>query len=353
MSKPSTYVYALISGILLGWLAQQFWSVGSVQTNRARDSLLSQNAARLQHLKNTHRVVVTPAFVTKTPVDKKDELLDLLASGQVELADELFRESWDYFTHDLSFSRAIAEKWLAIGHYESALTLLYDQRLFIPFNQEADLLQLIYELVEVTETKLAQKQQLYAMIGLYRLLLNLHAEHIPYYLSLTYWLIESGDFYSAEQSLAGAMNDARYEEQVDKFTLRIEQGDSEASVITVPLNKIGEHFVVSVIINNTYTMELMIDTGATMSVLKTSFVEENMEDVFFNAESLTMNTANGAVDGKRLTIESFVLGPHELKDVEVGAVPLPNFKYDGLLGMNVLNRFEFFIDQEQQLLILK
>jgi clan AA aspartic protease (TIGR02281 family) len=352
MSKPSTYLYALISGILLGWLAQQFWSVGSVQANRARDSLLSQNAARLQHLKATNRVL-TPALVTKAPVGKKDELLSLLASGQVELADQRFRESWDYFSHDLSLSRAIAEKWLAAGHFETALILLYDQRLFIPFNQEAELLRLIYEIVEIAEDKLVERQQLYAVIGLYRLLLNLHADHTPYYLSLTYWLIESGDFYSAEQSLAGAMNDARYQEEVEQFSALIEKGDSEDSVITVPITKIGEHFVVSVIINNTYTMQLMIDTGATMSVLKTSFVEESMSDIFFNAESLTMNTANGVVDGKKLTIESFVLGPLDIKDVEVGVVPLPNFKYDGLLGMNILNRFEFFIDQEQQLLILK
>jgi len=352
MSKPSTYLYALISGVLLGWLAQQFWSVGAVQANRARDSLLSQNAARLQLLKSTNQKVV-PSLVAKIPVDKKDELLDILSSGQIELAEQLYRESWDDFSHDLSFSRAIAEKWLAVGHHESALTLLYDQRLFIPFSQEAELLQLIYGIVEITETKLVQKQQLSAVIGLYRLLLNLHADHTPYYLSLTYWLLESGDFYSAEQSLAGAMNDARYQEEVDQFIALIEQGDSESSVMTVPISKIGEHFVVPVVINNTHTMELMIDTGATMSVLKTSFVENNMGDLFFNAEPLTMNTANGTVDGKQITIESFILGQHELTDIEVGAVPLPDFRYDGLLGMNILNRFEFFIDQEQQLLILK
>jgi len=352
MPKPSTYLYALISGVLLGWLAQQFWSVGAVQANRARDSLLSQNSARLQHLKSTNQHVI-PSLVAKAPADKKDELLDILSNGEIETAELLFRDSWDNISHNLSFSRAIAEKWLAVGHYESALTLLYDQRLFIPFSQEADLLQLIYEMVEVAEHKLVEKQQHYEVIGLYRLLLNLHAEHIPYYLRLTYWLIESGDFYSAEQSLAGAMNDARYQEEVDEFTRLIELGDSGEVVISVPITKIGEHFVVPVTINNTYTMELMIDTGATMSVLKTSFVEDNMEDIFLNAGSLTMSTANGTVEGKQLMIESFVLGQHELKNVAVGAVPLPDFKYDGLLGMNVLNRFEFFIDQEQQLLILK
>jgi predicted aspartyl protease len=90
-----------------------------------------------------------------------------------------------------------------------------------------------------------------------------------------------------------------------------------------------------------------------MSVLKTSFVDTNMEEDFLNADSLMMNTANGSVEGKRLMIESFELGQHDLSGVEVGVVPLTDFKYDGLLGMNILNRFEFFIDQEQQLLILK
>jgi len=335
-------------------LAQQFWSVGAIQANRARDSLLSQNATRLQHLKSTNQNTTSSFVIAKTPIVKKEHLLDLLASGHIEAAEQLYRESWDNVSHDLAYSRAIAEKWVAVERYESALTLLYDQRLFIPFGQETDLLKLIYEIVDNIEGKLAKNQQLHDVVNVYRLLINLHAEHTPYYLRLTFWLIEIDDFYGAEQSLAGAMNDVRYQEEVDQFSALIELGNTNVEVITVPLNKIGEHFVVPVTINNTYALELMIDTGATMSVLKTSFVEENMEDIFFNAKPLTMNTANGKIDGQQLTVESFSLGgQYELKDVAVGAVPLPDFKYDGLLGMNILNRFEFFIDQERQLLILK
>ena len=352
MSKPSTYLYALIAGVLLGWLAQQFWSVGTVQANRARDSLLSHNATRLQNLKRTIKKT-EPSVVVNVPTNKTDEIYQLLAHGQIELAEQLFRDSWDSYSHDLSLSRSISESWLAAGHYESALNFLYDQRLFIPFSQETELLQLIYGTVEAAENQLIQKQQLYAVVGLYRLLLNLHADHTPYYLSLTYWLIELGDFYSAEQSLAGARNDAKYQEEVDQFSTLIEAGDSEVSVVTVPMHKMGEHFVVSVMINNAYTLDLMIDTGATMSVLKTSFVEENMGDDFYNAEPLLMSTANGKVEGQQLQVDSFLLGGHELRDITVGAVPLPDFKYDGLLGMNILNRFEFYIDQEQQVLILK
>ena len=352
MSKPSTYLYALLSGIFLGWLAQQFWSVGAVQANRARDSLLSQNLARLDDLKERSQYVI-PSLVSNKSAGNKKSVLDLLAEGDIEAAELLYRDSWNATSHDLSLSRAIASSWLALGHYEIALSLLYDQRLFIPFSQEADLLQIIYSVVETAETELVDRQQISEVIGLYYLLISFHAEHTPYYLRLTHWLIETGDFYSAEQSLAGAMNDARYQQDVEEFAMLIEQEGSGEEVIAVPINKIGEHFVVPITINNTYTLELMIDTGATMSVLKTSFVEENMFDLFFDADTLTMNTANGSVDGKRLTVSSFMLGQHELKDVDIGVVGLPDFKYDGLLGMNVLNRFEFFIDQEQQLLILK
>lgn len=352
MSKVSTYLYALISGVVLACLAQQFWSVETDQTDRVSDRLLSQNADRLQRLKSTKQNT-SAALIAKPSLVKKEQLLDLLARGRIEAAEQMYRESWDKVSHDLSYSRAIAEQWVSVGHYDSALALLYDQRLFIPFGQEADLLQLIYEIVENIEGELAKKQQFHELVNVYRLLINLHAEHRPYYLRLTYWLIELGDFYSAEQSLAGAMNDLRYQEELDQLSALIELGSSHDEVMTIPLNKVGEHFVVPVTINNAYTLELMIDTGATMSVLKTSFVEENMADVFFNSKPLTMTTANGTIDGQQLTIESFALGQYELKEIVVGAVPLPEFKYDGLLGMNILNRFEFFIDQEQGLLILK
>jgi len=352
MSKPSTYLYALIAGVSLGWLAQQFWNIGSVHSSRSRDSLMSQNVARLQELKVNREYKATPEM-QESEIDESDLLLDLILNNKIDAAEQLFRDSWGDFSQDLSLSRAIAEKRLDSGNYHAAFALLYDQRLFVPFEQEDELLQLIYTSVENTETKLAEKNHLKALVDLYNLLISLHAEHAPYYLRLTYWLLESGDYYGAEQSLAGAMNDIKYEDDVELLAARIEKGDTSSGVVAVPINKIGEHFVVKVLIDNNYTVELMIDTGATMSVLKTSLVESNDAEALFNSDSLTMNTANGKVSGKRVMVESFVLGQYELKGVEVGVVPLPDFRFDGLLGMNVLSRYDFFIDQERQLLVLK
>jgi len=352
MSKPSTYLYALIAGVSLGWLAQQFWSVGQEQSNRARDSLLSQNEARIQRLKSEVRYSLRPE-VNEVQASETDQLVDLLANNQLDEAAQLYRERWGDFSQDLAISRILTKKWIDVGNYDAALTLLYDQRLFVSFEQETELLQLIYESVVSIEMNLSQPPQLKRLVSLYNLLISLHADHPPYYLRLTHWLIESGDFYAAELSLLGAMNDIQYQDDVATLLARIESNEAGFDVIAVPISKVGEHFVVEVLVDEVFTLSLMIDTGATMSVFKTSLVESNLAEALIDAEPLTMNTANGKVAGKRLKLESFAFGQHVLNNVEVGVVALPGFKFDGLLGMNVLNRFDFFIDQERQVLVLK
>jgi len=364
MNKTWGLMLALVFGAVIGWVAQQFQVVSTKhQAHQGDDSLMSRNEVRLTKLKQlrTDSAVValnraaTEGQSVEIRRDALDQLLDYISSGRVELALQQYREHLSEYAQDLSLSRAIAEKWFNSGDYEATLILLYEQRMFISFEHEDALLQLIFATVDKIELALTEQSNLASLVSLYRLLISLHGDYTPYYLRLTHWLIESGEFYAAEESLLGAVNDFTYQRQVEVLKARIEGSDvlKEAGEVSVPLSKVGEHYVAEVLLNDVYPVKLMIDTGASVSVLKSDLINEAMPEMIADARPLQMNTANGSVTGRKILIQSFQLGSIQLTHVDMGVVPLPNFKFDGLLGMNVLSRFEFFIDQEQQLLLLR
>lgn len=364
MNRTWGLVLALVCGAVIGWVVPQFDSVThNHQSDSRNDSLMSRNEARLTRLKLMNRNIST-AQLTDEPVterdvdikaDELDQLLDNVSAGRVELAIQQYRENLNDYAQNLSLSRIVAEKWLAAGDYEALLGLLYEQRLFIGFEHEQALLELIFATVNQIEVLLAEQNDSAALVSLYRFLISLHGDHTPYYLSLTYWLIESGDLYAAEESLAGAVNDIAYQEQVEILKARIDGRDLplKEGVSGIPLRKIGEHYVIEILLDEQYPVKLMIDTGASLSTLKSELVDQFASYALADAGALQMNTANGSVSGQKIRIRSFRLGTIQLNDVDMGVVPLPDFDFDGLLGMNVLSQFKFFIDQEKHLLVLR
>ncbi len=66
--------------------------------------------------------------------------------------------------------------------------------------------------------------------------------------------------------------------------------------------------------------------------------------------SVTMNTAGGQVQADVYQFAQVQLGPYRLSEVEFAALPLANLSGDGLLGMNILQRFSFNIDTDAKIL---
>jgi clan AA aspartic protease (TIGR02281 family) len=120
----------------------------------------------------------------------------------------------------------------------------------------------------------------------------------------------------------------------------------------IPLKKAGEHYLAEVQIDELYSLSLMLDTGASMTVVKDEFVLRELPELLYDSEALNLKTANGLVQGRKILVQRFSMTDLTLNDVSIAVLPLQEFSYDGLLGMNVLGRFEFRIDQERQELIL-
>jgi aspartyl protease family protein len=123
----------------------------------------------------------------------------------------------------------------------------------------------------------------------------------------------------------------------------------------LPTRRSGDHHLVTATLNGngakSLQIELMIDTGASLVVLPSSKIVE----LGLAAESLQtreLQTAQGKVQANVGKIDSLTLGTAELKAVEVAFIDDESLGDNALLGMNVLGRYLFILDDERNELTL-
>lgn len=347
------YVFALFIGSLAGWIGQQFWSASEhyAQTSGRDASQLERNESRLASLKTD--TTPQPQVHKAKPLEAHG-VSTLLASGSLDEALELYLSDLEGNAVLVDVREQLVEALLLRQRYDDVLSLLYEQRLFMPQELEIDFLQAVFATVELIDQLLAEQVQTATLVAMYRQLVSQHPDHVPYTLRLAYWLMEQQEFSQAQESLLTAANSAEYQEALFSLSREIEQRqqvhDSPAEVI--PLKRIGRHFIAEMELAELGVVNVMLDTGASMSVLKRSVVESLGLDGY-DRKDIQMNTANGTILGEQLTLPTIRLAELSLSDVEIGVIPLRDFQHDGLLGMNVLGRFKFYIDQEQAVLYLQ
>ncbi|MDN3653277.1 retropepsin-like aspartic protease [Thalassotalea ponticola] len=123
----------------------------------------------------------------------------------------------------------------------------------------------------------------------------------------------------------------------------------------IPLIADRDHLLVDTTINNALSTRLMIDTGASLTVIsERTYAQLTRHTEIPAHREMMIRTASGEVEAFSIIVEQFAIGPWQVRDLEVVVMPLTNMtKTDGLLGMNFLRQFVFNIDQQQDLLFLQ
>lgn len=344
MKNTMSYILALFIGLFVGWLAQQFWFIyHESEAALPSERNLARFQSRLESLKlNSTEPMLVVAGVAQALPKAISEIDRMLLEKDFEGS-----VAWYYQTSNVDLARAleIAQLGFSLGMYEPVYMFLYEHRPQLDLQDEEKLLETIYQWVARMDKILAESQQTSRLADIYRLLVSLEAENTDYYLRLSYWLIHEDDLQQARQALVGAMNDITLVEDVRQLELFIEQKEQGMFEMVVPLTQSGEHFLVDVSLDDSITGQFMIDTGASKTVIKSSLWPAFSSNVMTAGTPVTLNTANGKTTGLIHNVEHFRFGSMEIEGIEVVAMDLPDFQHDGLLGMNVLNRFEFAIDQ--------
>jgi clan AA aspartic protease (TIGR02281 family) len=161
-----------------------------------------------------------------------------------------------------------------------------------------------------------------------------------------------GEFESARDAIEPLLNQPNY-----KIKARALLTEIEAALRTpqsIELRRQGEHFIVQALINDTFNLSLMLDTGASISLISaTAFdaLSQNLDVVY--VRDLNLNTAGGTVTASIYQVAEFAIQDYVVNDFVFAVSPYINEENDGLLGMNFLRNFDFYIDQKNNVLILK
>lgn len=183
-------------------------------------------------------------------------------------------------------------------------------------------------------------------------ILMLESNFPPYLLSQAEALIKLGRLDEAESILEPLLDISYYRQRAQSLLNEINR--SRLQVTAIKLEPKGEHYLVNGIIDSNSQVKLMIDTGASISVLtQAMFNQINDWSAPTYIKDVPLNTAGGQVNAPIYEFERFQIDDFYIDNMQFVVLPLENtHSYNGLLGMNFLKHFKFEIDQENNLLIL-
>ena len=116
----------------------------------------------------------------------------------------------------------------------------------------------------------------------------------------------------------------------------------------IPLQRRGEHFSVQVTIDGATSLNLLLDTGATYTLV----TEGKLFSPAILKRNLKLRTAGGEITADLCRMETFALQDIELHHFKIMVAPFEHKGIDGLLGMNFFKKFKFYIDQKEMILYL-
>lgn len=238
--------------------------------------------------------------------------------------------------YQLTYSYAANDGELAkIDNKFAAFVHARDARLVE--NQEWHELQSFYELIE--QAAIARPANLYRLAEIY--LHNGLPDNARYFLQE---LVSSGQYKHKAQKLLADIESENYKNKPFR----------SLGQHTIPLERMGHHFIATLNLQNNVQLKLLLDTGASITSVSHSAFADKIGYVGHSfAPSRLFHTANGVVRGDVLLLPAVYFAGFELRDIELAVVPMPESEQvDGLLGMNVLSQFRFHIDQDAAELVL-
>lgn len=116
--------------------------------------------------------------------------------------------------------------------------------------------------------------------------------------------------------------------------------------ISVPLERHGSLFVVTIQINETRPARLILDTGASHTILSRAIARDLGLFSLRPVASVTMHTVGGSVQADMVHVDSIRIAGAEVRNSIAAIHDLPDAPPDieGLLGLSVLRQFEVTLD---------
>lgn len=289
---------------------------------------------------------------------------ELITELQFALAEQLLQRFLVAAYRDVEASLLLAEVYLGQEDFSAAIDKFYEAR---GYAYRPLMLQRINgrirSMVAEKSRSLKAANSHNELLTVYQHLTQLEPDYAPWFLGLAAAQLALNDLEAARRSLLLIAQDAEAGPQARAMLseLSIALADSHEEdkqvavqeVIGIPLYRRGNHFIVDARQDHGSNIRLLIDTGASMTILTHDVIAQSGLRYQDTGRSAVFNTANGPVRASVYSLDSLAVGDWQVNQLEVGVLELnADSNFDGLLGMNFLRYFQFFIDQKEALLRL-
>ena len=121
------------------------------------------------------------------------------------------------------------------------------------------------------------------------------------------------------------------------------------SLFSVPLERLGSLWVVTVQVNGTRSAKLILDTGASHTMLSSAVARDLVLWAQGPTTSMTMQTAGGTVQVNVVPIASISLGGADVRNTVATIYDLPEAPpgIEGLLGQDFFRHFEVTLNAQK------
>ena len=285
----------------------------------------------------------------------------LIADHHFNLAEKLLQLFLSVTHRDVEARILLAIAYRGQTDFHAAIDQLYEAR---GYAYRAIMLQRITKRIRSVVAELTQslksKNDQSTLLALYQHLTQLEPNHAPYFMELAAIQLALDDKEAARISLQLVLQDpnvgAQAQAMLSKLSVTLTKSEpqvSTAEVVGIPLLRSGNNFIVEARPDAGLSIQLLIDTGASMTILTSNVLKQLGKGYQDTGRTGVFNTANGRVRAPIYKLDSLTVGEWQVNDLEIGVLNLGGAsKIDGLLGMNFLNKFQFFIDQNESVLRL-
>jgi len=276
----------------------------------------------------------------------------LIKEGLFNYVEDSINAYLDFKPNDIDFLYLRVDSYLQQELFIGAITTAYEIKYHV-FNEAKKRTVLLYarQLVQQQIDVLIRNSLWLELIDMIEHVSILDPEdpNLQWFFSQAHFKI--GEFELAKNAVQPLLTQSNYQVKAEgllsKINLALRKPES------IQLNRHGEHFIVQGTINNAFDVSLMLDTGASISLLSEQAFEQLSQYAEVDyVKELQLNTAGGQITASIYKVAEFEIQGYVLEDFIFAVSPFSSANNDGLLGMNYLSAFDFHIDQTNNLLIL-
>jgi|DEB0MinimDraft_6_1074348.scaffolds.fasta_scaffold27641_2 clan AA aspartic protease (TIGR02281 family) len=263
----------------------------------------------------------------------------------VQIAEQPPLRTGGFSTLESEIVSLIAER-----NFSRAIERLVDLDLLATTPAElAQVSALLEEAVKLRVVQLQSRERLGDIDALYENLTYAMPERAEYFLLLAEHRIRMGARDAALPVLAQIENHAQLGSRARELMAQL-TAESAPVLAEIEMTRRGGQFVIDVAVDGRRNAALLLDTGASMTVLKPAFLASLGYEP--GDRRARFSTAGGVVRAPVVNVKSLAVAGIQVDALDIGVLSLAGDDVDGLLGMDYLSRFEFDIDQENSVLRL-